>query len=132
MRKHERLQTTTGGRLLLRITTVTVLVLIAVALLIGPGFRGAVSPVLAAKQLKQEDHQRLYRAPDLARAQVELEAARKAGNNDRAYAVLAGLQCEHDVSAQGLSGKHLTSGVYCAESTAELAGPLVLDAVGRP
>jgi hypothetical protein len=47
------------------------------------------------------------------------------------YNALAGAACSADLSGQDLGGKTLTSGVYCFSSSAQLTGPLTLNAQGN-
>lgn len=49
-----------------------------------------------------------------------------------AFGVLGGAPCDSDLSGQDLGGLTLTPGVYCFTSSAQLTGPLVLDAMGDP
>ncbi len=49
-----------------------------------------------------------------------------------AYTALAGQGCDHDLSGQDLGGLTLTPGVYCFNTSAQLTGNLVLDALGNP
>jgi hypothetical protein len=48
-----------------------------------------------------------------------------------AYNVLAGQPCTQDLTGLDLGGRTLTQGVYCFSSSAQLTGPLVLDAQGN-
>ncbi|HSH04600.1 MAG TPA: ice-binding family protein [Anaerolineae bacterium] len=48
-----------------------------------------------------------------------------------AYNDLAGRACDVDLSGTDLGGLTLTEGVYCFSSSAQLTGPLVLDAEGN-
>jgi ice-binding like protein/exosortase sorting signal-containing protein len=47
------------------------------------------------------------------------------------YNTLASLACTADLTGQDLGGKTLTSGVYCFSTSAQLTGPLVLNAQGN-
>jgi len=47
-----------------------------------------------------------------------------------AYNALAGQACDFNLTGQDLGGKTLTPGVYCFSSSAQLTGPLTLDAQG--
>lgn len=49
-----------------------------------------------------------------------------------AFGVLAGSPCDSDLSGQDLGGLTLTPGVYCFTSSAQLTGPLVLNAMNDP
>jgi hypothetical protein len=49
-----------------------------------------------------------------------------------AWNTLAGQACNTDLTGQDLGGLTLTQGVYCFSSSAQLTGPLVLDAQGDP
>ncbi len=49
-----------------------------------------------------------------------------------AWNTLAGQACNTDLTGQDLGGLTLTAGVYCFSSSAQLTGPLVLDAQGNP
>jgi len=49
-----------------------------------------------------------------------------------AWTTLAGQACNTDLTGQDLGGLTLTQGVYCFSSSAQLTGPLVLDAQGDP
>lgn len=49
-----------------------------------------------------------------------------------AYVDLAGQACDVDLTSQDLGGMTLEPGVYCFNSSAQLTGNLVLDAVGDP
>jgi len=49
-----------------------------------------------------------------------------------AYNALAGQACNVNLTGQDLGGLTLTAGVYCFNSSAELTGPLILDAQGDP
>jgi hypothetical protein len=48
-----------------------------------------------------------------------------------AYNELGAQACTQDLTGQDLGGKTLTSGVYCFSSSAQLTGPLTLNAEGR-
>lgn len=54
------------------------------------------------------------------------------GNLIVAYDGLAGQACTGDLTGQDLGGLSLTEGVYCFSSSAQLTGPLTLDAQGNP
>ena len=47
------------------------------------------------------------------------------------YNALAGTPCTADLTGQDLGGMVLTPGVYCFSTSAQLTGPLVLDAQGN-
>jgi Ice-binding-like len=47
------------------------------------------------------------------------------------YNALASAACSADLTGQDLGGKTLTSGVYCFSSSAQLTGPLTLNAQGN-
>ncbi|MBN2549501.1 MAG: DUF3494 domain-containing protein [Anaerolineales bacterium] len=49
-----------------------------------------------------------------------------------AYVNLAGQTCNVDFTGVDLGGKTLTPGVYCFDTSAQLTGNLVLDALGNP
>lgn len=49
-----------------------------------------------------------------------------------AYNALAGQACDVDLTGQDLGGMTLTAGVYCFNTSAQLTGPLTLDAQGDP
>lgn len=49
-----------------------------------------------------------------------------------AWNTLAGQACNTDLTGQDLGGLTLTQGVYCFSSSAQLTGPLILDAQGDP
>jgi hypothetical protein len=49
-----------------------------------------------------------------------------------AWTTLAGQACNTDLTGQDLGGLTLTEGVYCFSSSAQLTGPLILDAQGNP
>ncbi len=49
-----------------------------------------------------------------------------------AYIDLAGRACNQDLSGMDLGGLTLIAGVYCFSSSAQLTGPLILDAEGNP
>jgi hypothetical protein len=49
-----------------------------------------------------------------------------------AYTALAGQACDTDLTGQDLGGKTLQPGVYCFNTSAQLTGDLVLDAMGDP
>lgn len=49
-----------------------------------------------------------------------------------AYNDAAGRACDVDLTGQDLGGMTLTSGTYCFSSSAQLTGPLTLDAEGDP
>ena len=49
-----------------------------------------------------------------------------------AYNTAAGLPCDVNLTDQDLGGRTLTTGVYCFNSSAQLTGPLTLDAEGNP
>lgn len=49
-----------------------------------------------------------------------------------AYVDLAGQACNINLTSQDLGGMTLTPGVYCFNSSAQLTGELVLDALGDP
>jgi len=49
-----------------------------------------------------------------------------------AYNVLKGETCNVDLTGKDLGGKTLTPGVYCFDTSAQLTGNLVLDALGNP
>lgn len=49
-----------------------------------------------------------------------------------AYNTLASQSCTVDLSGQDLGGLTLTPGVYCFSSSAQLTGPLTLNALGNP
>jgi type VI secretion system secreted protein VgrG len=48
------------------------------------------------------------------------------------YNNLVNTACNTDLTGQDLGGKTLTPGVYCFSSSAQLTGPLTLDAQGNP
>jgi type VI secretion system secreted protein VgrG len=49
-----------------------------------------------------------------------------------AYNTAAGLPCDANLTNQDLGGLTLTTGVYCYNSSAQLTGPLALNAQGDP
>ena len=49
-----------------------------------------------------------------------------------AYTALAGQVCDTDLTGVDLGGKTLQPGVYCFNTSAQLTGDLVLDAMGDP
>lgn len=49
-----------------------------------------------------------------------------------AYTALAGQDCNVDLTGKDLGGLTLTPGVYCFNTSAQLTGDLVLDALGNP
>ena len=49
-----------------------------------------------------------------------------------AYTALAGQPCNINLTGQDLGGMTLTPGVYCFNTSAQLTGDLVLDALGNP
>jgi len=49
-----------------------------------------------------------------------------------AYTALAGQDCNVDLTGKDLGGMTLTPGVYCFNTSAQLTGDLVLDALGNP
>src|ERR1700674_2465699 len=61
------------------------------------------------------------------------DAATLAARNDATtvYDNLAGQACTRDMTGQDLGGKTLIAGVYCFSSSAQLTGPLTLDAQGN-
>jgi len=66
----------------------------------------------------------IYRGGPIA-AQAQTDAT-------TAYNVLKGETCTVDLTGQDLGGKTLTPGVYCFNTSAQLTGNLVLDALGNP
>lgn len=58
-------------------------------------------------------------------AQAQLDAT-------NAYNALAGQVCGTDLTGQDLGGMTLPPGVYCFDTSAQLTGDLVLDALGNP
>ena len=69
-------------------------------------------------------HGTIYRGGAVA-AQAQIDA-----NN--AYNDLKGEKCNVDLTGKDLGGKTLTPGVYCFDTSAQLTGALVLDALGNP
>ena len=59
-------------------------------------------------------------------------AAQAQADSTTAYNVLKGEKCNVDLTGKDLGGKTLTPGVYCFDTSAELTGNLVLDALGNP
>src|SRR5687767_13249337 len=49
-----------------------------------------------------------------------------------AFNALAGQACNTNLTGQNLGGRTLVAGVYCFSSSAQLTGPLILDAQGNP
>ena len=49
-----------------------------------------------------------------------------------AYIDLAGQACDENLTSQDLGGMTLTPGVYCFDTSAQLTGDLVFDALGDP
>jgi len=49
-----------------------------------------------------------------------------------AYTALAGQACNVNLTGQDLGGMTITPGVYCFDTSAQLTGDLVLDALGNP
>jgi hypothetical protein len=61
--------------------------------------------------------------PVAAQAQIDANSA---------YNDLAGQTCNVDLTGQDLGGMTLSPGVYCFDTSAQLTGDLVLDALGNP
>jgi hypothetical protein len=59
-------------------------------------------------------------------------AAQAQADLTTAYNTAAGVACDADKTGQDLGGLTLTTGVYCFSSSAQLTGPLTLDAEGNP
>jgi uncharacterized repeat protein (TIGR01451 family) len=59
-------------------------------------------------------------------------AAQAMSDATTAYNVLAGQACNVNLTGQDLGGMTLTPGVYCFNTSAQLTGDLVLDALGNP
>ncbi len=66
-----------------------------------------------------------FHANDAVAAQARSDAT-------TAYGTLAGQPCDVNLSGQDLGGLTLVAGVYCFDSSAQLTGPLTLDAQGDP
>jgi hypothetical protein len=66
----------------------------------------------------------IYKAGPVA-AQAQIDA-------NSAYNNLAGQTCNIDLTGKDLGGMTLTPGVYCFNTSAQLTGALVLDALGNP
>jgi len=66
----------------------------------------------------------IYRGGPVA-AQAQIDA-------NTAYNDLAGQTCNVDLTGKDLGGMTLTPGVYCFDTSAQLTGDLVLDALGNP
>jgi type VI secretion system secreted protein VgrG len=62
----------------------------------------------------------------------DAEAVQAQADNTIAYLNLAGQPCTQSLTDQDLGGKTLTTGVYCFSTSAQLTGPLILDAQGDP
>jgi hypothetical protein len=62
---------------------------------------------------------------DAVAAQAQIDA-------NSAYVNLAGQVCNVHLTGQDLGGMTLTPGVYCFDTSAQLTGNLVLDALGNP
>jgi hypothetical protein len=62
---------------------------------------------------------------DAVAAQAQIDA-------NTAYNDLAGQTCNVDLTGQDLGGMTLEPGVYCFDTSAQLTGDLILDAVGDP
>jgi type VI secretion system secreted protein VgrG len=59
-------------------------------------------------------------------------AAQAQDDANSAYNDLAGQTCNVDLTGQDLGGMTLTPGVYCFDTSAQLTGDLILDALGNP
>lgn len=59
-------------------------------------------------------------------------AAQAMSDANTAYVALAGQACNVNLSGQDLGGMTLTPGVYCFNTSAQLTGDLVLDALDNP
>ena len=59
-------------------------------------------------------------------------AAQAMSDATTAYDVLAGQDCNVNLTGQDLGGMTLTPGVYCFNTSAQLTGALVLDALNNP
>lgn len=59
-------------------------------------------------------------------------AAQALSDATTAYTALAGQACNVNLTGQDLGGMTLTPGVYCFDTSAQLTGPLVLDALNNP
>lgn len=66
----------------------------------------------------------IHRADALA-LQAQIDA-------DNAYNNLAGQTCNVDLTGQDLGGMTLQPGIYCFDTSAQVTGALVLDAMGDP
>jgi type VI secretion system secreted protein VgrG len=69
-------------------------------------------------------HGTIYMGGPVA-AQAQVDAS-------NAYNNLAGQTCNVDLTGKDLGGMTLTPGVYCFNTSAQLTGDLVLDALGNP
>jgi len=59
-------------------------------------------------------------------------AAQAMNDANTAYTALADQPCNVDLTGKDLGGMTLTPGVYCFDTSAQLTGDLVLDALGNP
>ena len=59
-------------------------------------------------------------------------SAQAMSDANTAYTALAGQPCNVDLTGKDLGGMTLTPGVYCFDTSAQLTGDLVLDALGNP
>jgi len=59
-------------------------------------------------------------------------AAQAMSDANTAYTALAGQPCNVNLTDKDLGGMTLTPGVYCFDTSAQLTGDLVLDALGNP